>query len=251
MQMANPCGCGDNVIVQQNQITLCPATVHETVCVQAEVTITPEVIVGEVSSFCLGNPFIGACPGTLSRTGTCIFNVSQRICVEVPLTFSAIANAVPRGIACGTPEIGVCPDTTTCTHTIGFYRNNPEVTNALITAAGGSIILGINAQGASFTVTTLNANDVLSFNTPSPPAPDSPPFAGQYQVLYAQLLAANLNVLSGATCSFAIAAIAAANAFLANSPSGVGMAGAPIVQEPLAQFNEGRAPGCPELCPEE
>ncbi|MCX7772312.1 MAG: hypothetical protein N2376_04275, partial [Clostridia bacterium] len=83
---------------------------------------------------------------------------------------------------------------------------------------------------------------------PSPPAPSTAPFASQYQVLYAQLLAANLNILNGATCEFAVAAIAAANTFLANSPSGVGMAGAPEVQEPLATFNEGNAPGCPEHC---
>jgi hypothetical protein len=122
------------------------------------------------------------------------------------------------------------------------------VTNALITAAGGSIVLGIDNAGASFTVTTANAGDVLSFNTPSPPAPSSPPFAGQYQVLYAQLLAANLNVLNGATCDFATTAIAAANSFLAASPSGEGMAGAPAVESPLAEFNEGTAPGCPGHC---
>lgn len=137
---------------------------------------------------------------------------------------------------------------------MGFFQNHPEVTNALITAAGGSIILGIDSLGLSFTVTTANANNVFSFNTPSPPAPSSPPLANQYQVLYAQLLAANLNVQSlidhgVAICTFASDAIAAANNFLANSPSG-GMAGAPDVQEPLAQFNGGNAPGCPAHCEE-
>ena len=134
-------------------------------------------------------------------------------------------------------------------HSMGFYRDNPEVVNPLITAAGGSIVLGISGQGLSFTVTTANANDVLSLNTPSPPVPSSPPLAGQYQILYAQLLAANLNVLRGATCDFATQAIANANTFLANSPAG-GMAGAPAVQEPLALFNEGNAPGCPMHCPD-
>jgi hypothetical protein len=134
-----------------------------------------------------------------------------------------------------------------CTYTIGFYNNNPDITDALITGAGGSIILGINGNGLSFTVTTANADEVLSFATPSPPAPDSPPFAGQYQVLYAQLLAANLNVLRGATCDFATAAIAAANTFLADSPPG-GMMGADAVQQPLATFNQGLAEGCPGLC---
>jgi hypothetical protein len=90
---------------------------------------------------------------------------------------------------------------------------------------------------------------VLSFNTPSPPAPSSPPFSQQYQVLYAQLLAAKLNVLNGATCAFAAAAIAAADTFIANSPAG-GTSGAPAVQDPLELFNSGGAPDCPMHCSE-
>ncbi len=249
--MANPCGCGESISnSQQDQIVECPAIVHDTVCVQADVTISPNVVVGKIQSFCVGRPMIGACPGTPSPTENCSFTVSQSICVQVPLTFSAVAIAEPSGIVCGTPEVGPCPVTTACTHTIGFFANHSDITNALITDAGGSIVLGIDNTGASFTVTTTNAGDVLSFDTPTPPAPSSPPFVGQYQVLYAQLLAANLNVLSGATCEFATAAIATANSFLADSPSGVGMAGAPTVQAPLAEFNEGTAPGCPAHCNE-
>jgi hypothetical protein len=232
-------------MAQVDQPVECPAVVHETVCVQADVTISPSVAVGTIESFCVGGPLIGVCPGTPAQQ--CNFSVSQNICVQIPLTFSATANAVPSGIVCGTPGVGPCP-VTACTHSIGFFSTNPDVTNAIITAAGGSIILGINNTGASFTVTTANANDVLSFNTPSPPAPSSPPFAGQYQSLYAQLLAADLNVLNGATCNFATTSIAAANSFLAASPSGIGMAGAPAVQEPLAEFNVGTAPGCPANC---
>ena len=223
----------------------CPTTVHDNVCIGAEVTITPRVEVGDIRSFCLGEPFIGTCEGTPARS--CSFGVSQRVCVQIPLTFFADAAAVPTGIVCDDAQPGTCEAPGACTFTIGFFRNHPEETNALITAAGGSIILGSNSTGLSFTVNTTNANDVLSFNTPSPPAPVSPPFSQQYQVLYAQLLAANLNVLNGATCESATDAIAAANAFLAASPVG-GMAGAPAVQEPLAEFNEGSASGCPPHC---
>lgn len=261
--MVNPCGCGCSgqsqttlmntnlLAAQENEGTTCPTTVHETVCVQAEVTITPNVDVGTVQSFCVGNPLIGRCPGRVSETGNCSFFVSQNICVQVPITFSADASAVPAGIVCGTPATGPCPGTTACTHTIGFYRNHPDVTNALIALApGGQIILGIDSMGLSFTVTASNANDVLNFNVPSPPAPTLSPFAQQYQVLYAQLLTAQLNLLSGATCPFATDAINAANTFLANSPDG-GMAGAPAIQDRLAQFNEGNGPGCPIHCSED
>lgn len=238
-----------NVINPLQVDDVCPTVVHENVCVQGTVTITPSVVSGDSKSFCLGNPIIGSCPGTLVRF--CTFTVSQNICVQIPLTFSATAAAVPNGIVCGTPRTGECANVAACTHTIGFFRNHPEITNALITAAGGSITLG-NGGGLSFVVTTANANDVLSLNTPEPPAPSSPPFAGQYQILYAQLLAAKLNVLALTAlgveiCAFAQAAIAAADAFLTASPEG-GMAGAPAVQEPLALFNEGNAPGCPFHC---
>jgi hypothetical protein len=122
-----------------------------------------------------------------------------------------------------------------------------DAVNALITGAGGSIILGSNSDGLSFTVTTANAMEVLSFDTPEPPAPSSPPFAGQYQQLYAQLLGAKLNVLNGATCGYAESAITQADDFLANSPAG-GTSGAPNFSSLLELYNTGNGPGCPLHC---
>lgn len=221
---------------------------------KAQLLLPLRVRSGRSRSFCVGDPVIGSCEGELRRF--CQFTVSQNICVQILLIFSATASAVSNGIVCGTPETGPCPGAPSdgCTHTIGFFRDNPEITNQLITDAGGSIVLG-TGMGLSFTVTTANANDVLNFNVPSPPAPEDPPFAQQYQVLYAQLLAAKLNVLALQAqgieiCDFATDAIAAADTFLENSPAG-GMAGAPAVQEPLELFNSGNAPGCPPHCEDE
>ena len=236
----------------QNE-TGCQSTVNRTVCVQGTVTVTGNVVDGESQSFCVGEPLIGSCLGDLVES--CDFIVSQNVCVQIPLTFSATASAVSDGLVCGASETGTCPGVVEgCTHTIGFFRNNPEFTNQLITDAGGSITLG-TGSGLSFVVNTTNANDVLDFNTPSPPAPEDPPLAQQYQVLYAQLLAAKLNVLDlhaqGVDiCTFATDAIAAADTFLDDSPEG-GKAGAPAVQEDLEQFNAGNAPGCPPHCEEE
>lgn len=143
----------------------CEAIVHETVCVQGTVTITPSVVSGESTSFRVGNPIIGRCAGELQSS--CVFTVSQNICVQIPLTFSA--SAVEDGLVCGEPDIGPCTGVGACTRTIGFFRNNPDITNELIANAGGSIILGVGSDGLSFTVTTANSNAVLTFMTPSPP----------------------------------------------------------------------------------
>ncbi|MDP4152776.1 MAG: hypothetical protein Q8865_04940 [Bacillota bacterium] len=112
--MAKPCGCKDTTeavaaaaVVAAATPALCPATVHETVCVQADVTIVPNVVVGEVSSTCVNGPIIGQCSGEL--VDSCTFSVSQQICVQVPLTFSATATATPKGLVCGVPATGNCP----------------------------------------------------------------------------------------------------------------------------------------------
>lgn len=89
----------------------CPALVHDTVCVQAEVTINPYVNVGKIESYCLGKPVIGACSGKMPPAKCCSFTVSQNIRVQVPLTFSAYAKAMPTGIVCGMPGIGKCEKT--------------------------------------------------------------------------------------------------------------------------------------------
>jgi len=79
----------------------CPTIVHEDVCVQGTVTITPSVVSGETRSFCLGKPIIGNCCGDLVQF--CSFTVSQNIRVQIPLKFSATATAVPNGFVCSTP----------------------------------------------------------------------------------------------------------------------------------------------------
>ena len=238
-----------SVKTQQAKEGQCPAIVHESVCLQANVIIDPNVQVGEIQSFCIGAPIIGACPGAPSPERECVFTVSQNICVQVSLNFWANAAAVPTGIVCGSAREEPCPPTDHCTYSVGYFLTHSDLTNNLITAAGGSIVLGIGSLGVSYTVTTVNAMQVLALMTPSPPAPPFPPYLPQYRVLYAQLLAANLNVQNKATCTYAIDAIAAANTFIANSPT-TGMDGAPALQKQLEEFNKGLAPGCPEHCME-
>lgn len=84
----------------------CQATFNDTVCVNAEVRVRPEVTVGRVQTFCIGEAEIGECTGR--RRPFCSFDVSQEICVQIPLTFGARVRAIPRGIVCGEPEVGPC-----------------------------------------------------------------------------------------------------------------------------------------------
>lgn len=228
----------------------CPRTVHEIVCVDALITIRPEVTVGTIVTFCDGDPIIGGCEGTLQPF--CTFRVGQPICVQIPLTFNALATAAANGITCGDPETGNCPQAPTgCTHSQGFYRTHEDFTASLIELAGGSIVLGDDSMGASFTVTPGNVDLVFNRDVPVPPAPSDNNFNAQYDALYIQLLAARLNQLNGATCVFAQEAIDAANAFLASSPA-TGQAGAPALTDALTLFNEGEAgDDCPEHCEDE
>ncbi|RLQ96321.1 hypothetical protein [Falsibacillus albus] len=240
----------NDTALQQDQG--CTNTVSQQVCVEAVVTITPSVTPGLPTVSCVGLPIVGSSCADQGFTPSttippsCTTTFAQVLCVNVPLTFNADVQATAGQVGCG-PAFNApnCPSA--CTHTIGFYQTHPEVVNALITAAGGSIILGIDSMGLSLTATTLNAEAILSVMAPIPPTPANPPFRGQYRALYAQLLAANLNILRGATCSFATETISEANTFLANSPP-AGMAGAPDLTVALTAFNEGSAAGCPAQC---
>lgn len=234
----------------------CTTNVNQTVCVNAQVRIFPVVTPGDPITYCVDDPFIGTCGSPLQRF--CTFNVSQRLCVEIPVTFDARAEATPNGIVCETEgSIGNCGGDTACTFSQGYFGAPPnaEFTENLIeTAEDNRIILGELGvgdvpEGLSIIVDTTNYDGV--FAGTQPPIPTTIVLAsrlGQYRNLYQQLLAANLNVLNGATCAAALEAIADANTFLANSPD-EGMDGADIPALRLENFNVGSIPGCPDHCP--
>lgn len=76
----------------------CPAIVHDTVCVEANVMLEPDVKVGETRWCFVGKPKIELCNG-------CTYMVSQMLCVRFPLKFSVEASANPAGISCNMPEV--------------------------------------------------------------------------------------------------------------------------------------------------
>ncbi|RDI45610.1 hypothetical protein [Falsibacillus pallidus] len=244
----------ENIVVQQEQG--CTNAVSQQVCVEAVVTITPSVTPGTPMVSCVGLPAVGTTCAELGFTpsttvpGSCTTSFAQVLCVTMPLTFNADVVATPGAVGCG-PAFNQpnCPISTACTFSKGYFANNEAVTNALIASNGGSIVLGQGTSGLSLTATSANAKNILLGNAPIPPTPPDSPLRGQYQALYAQLLAARLNQLNGADCTFAQNTISGANNFLATSPAG-GKTGAPAFTSALDGFNLGDAAGCPGSCEE-
>lgn len=85
-----------------------PDKVHDIVCVEATVTITPHVEIGDVKSFRVNDIKIGECCGVSHET--CSFKVHQKLCVQIPLEFSATAEAEATGIVCEEAHPGECCD---------------------------------------------------------------------------------------------------------------------------------------------
>ena len=96
----------------------CVALVHEELCVDADVSITPIVEAGPPVTRCLEMLRSGECEHEQPwrrgdcehrRSGHCCFTVRQTICVTVPLIFGARAEANVAAVSCETPKPGPCP----------------------------------------------------------------------------------------------------------------------------------------------
>jgi hypothetical protein len=107
----------------QHDRNSCTSTVHESICVQAEVTVIPDVKIGNIKVFCKDGTLMKVCKKKLKPKKACVFEVNQKLCVEIPLSFLAIAKAEPKGIACGTPKPGKCPKKPDCKPKFDFLKS--------------------------------------------------------------------------------------------------------------------------------
>lgn len=84
------------------QITSCPVTGHQTVDICVPVSVTPTAVVGPITTTCCGAPVIT--PGTNICSGipneTCNFTITQTICIDVPVEFSANVNTGETFVNC-------------------------------------------------------------------------------------------------------------------------------------------------------
>lgn len=84
-----------------NEIQTCPAVGYQSASVCVPVTVTPFAQTGETVTRCCGEPVVmqgNTCAGT--RNGSCVFTISQDICVSVPVAFGATAAVGEAYVSC-------------------------------------------------------------------------------------------------------------------------------------------------------
>lgn len=91
--------------------TGCETLTYQQATVCAPVEVTPQASVGVVNTTCCGEPIVT--PGATTcpfEARSCHFTVEQRVCIEVPVTFSARADVGEPTIDCEDASIEGCPD---------------------------------------------------------------------------------------------------------------------------------------------
>ena len=91
----------------------CPAVGYQSATVCVPVTVIPYASAGETYTRCCGTPVVTAgqntCGGT--KNGTCVFTISQDLCMEVPVVFGATAEVGSTYVTCnGASAEDICTD---------------------------------------------------------------------------------------------------------------------------------------------
>ena len=99
-------------MINQTEQT-CPTVAYQMSSVCVPVKVTPFARTGATFTKCCGNatvtPGLAICDGV--KNGTCVFTVSQNICVEVPVEFGATAEVGETYVNCnGATAVDICTD---------------------------------------------------------------------------------------------------------------------------------------------
>lgn len=81
----------------------CTAFTYQSAAVSVPINVRPKVCTGDISTFCCGEPAITPSPYKLvcnSKAGGCSFVLTQTVCIEIPVAFSAEACAGCPSIEC-------------------------------------------------------------------------------------------------------------------------------------------------------
>ena len=92
-------------ITGQQELESCSAITYQSATVCVPVTVDPKVNTGEVAVYCCDEPIITPFPCTLrcnpKKNGSCYYTITQNICIEIPVVFSADAFLGKPCIDCG------------------------------------------------------------------------------------------------------------------------------------------------------
>ncbi len=89
---------------------ICETCTHQTATVCVPVTVTPIATPGTTRTICCDGPVVTPGLQCSSTNRHCYFTVSQKVCIEVPITFGANATVGDASIACETPSGEGCAD---------------------------------------------------------------------------------------------------------------------------------------------
>lgn len=89
-------------------IETCETTVFQNIGVCVPITVTPSAIVGAIDVTCCGPAIVSSTPCPLTGPTACTFYVTQDLCVEVPVRFSAMGEDGDPVVTCGDPNQTGC-----------------------------------------------------------------------------------------------------------------------------------------------
>lgn len=99
---------------EKNQSTeeqVCTAYTYQSATVSVPVAVRPQVKLGTIDTYCCGEPQITPSPYKIvCKPGGCDFVLTQNICVEVPIHFSADAFQGCPKTMCGEVTTEMCED---------------------------------------------------------------------------------------------------------------------------------------------
>jgi hypothetical protein len=96
-----------------NEVQTCPAVGYQSASICVPVTVTPFANAEATTTKCCGGPVItmgkNTCGGT--KNGTCLFTISQDVCISVPVSFGATAQVGDTYVTCnGASADDICTD---------------------------------------------------------------------------------------------------------------------------------------------
>jgi len=106
-------GSGDRVltsVISRAAVVTCSSVAHRDVELCVPVSVRPFANTGNTIVRCCGLPIIGQLPDGCRGVpgGTCNFNITQRICVEVPVQFGAETTTGETFVLCAEAIAGAC-----------------------------------------------------------------------------------------------------------------------------------------------